>query len=70
MKFERAKGPIVKWKVIEENVCCLVFYISVLMLTQTIIYIPFPYDFRRVTKIRTNGKTKHSWEIIISITET
>ena len=70
MKFERAKGPSVKWKVIEEKVCCLVFYISVLMLTQTIIYIPFPYDFRMVTKIRTNGKIKHSWEIIISITET
>ena len=26
MKFEREKGPSVKWKVIEEKVFCFVFY--------------------------------------------
>ena len=68
--LKEQRDQVLSGKLLKRRFIVLFFIISVLMLTQTIIYIPFPYDFRMVTKIRTNGKIKHSWEIIISITET
>ena len=68
--LKEKRDQVLSGKLLKRRFFVLFFIISVLMLTRTIIYIPFPYHFRMVTKIRTNGKIKHSWEIIISITET